>query len=69
MKARVATIAGFSAHADEGEISRWLSTFPSAPGRTFLVHGEPLALEAARARVERLGWKAQVPAHLEEVRL
>ena len=69
VKARVATIAGFSAHADEGEISRWLSTFPSAPGRTFLVHGEPLALEAARARMERLGWKAQVPAHMEEVQL
>ncbi len=69
VKARIASIAGFSAHADEDEISRWLATFPSPPGRTFLVHGEPAALEAARERTERLGWKVHVPAHLEQVRL
>jgi metallo-beta-lactamase family protein len=69
VNARVASIAGFSAHADEAEISRWLATFPSPPARTFLVHGEPPALEAARLRQERLGWKAHVPAHLETVPL
>jgi metallo-beta-lactamase family protein len=69
VKARVASIAGFSAHADEAEISRWLATFPSPPGTTFLVHGEPAALEAARQRTERLGWRVHVPRHLEEVRL
>jgi metallo-beta-lactamase family protein len=69
VKARVASIASFSAHADEDEISRWLATFPSPPGRTFLVHGEPAALEAARQRTERLGWKVHVPEHLEEVPL
>jgi metallo-beta-lactamase family protein len=69
VKARVASITGFSAHADEEEISRWLATFPSAPGRTFLVHGEPTALAAARARTEGLGWSVHVPEHLEEVRL
>lgn len=69
VKARVASISGFSAHADEAELSRWLATFPSPPGRTFLVHGEPVALEAARQRSERLGWKAHVPAHLEEATL
>jgi metallo-beta-lactamase family protein len=66
VKARVATISGFSAHADEEEITRWLDTFPSPPARTFLVHGEPPALAAARERMERLGWAAHVPAHLEE---
>jgi len=67
--ARVASIGGFSAHADEAEIGRWLGTFPSPPARTFLVHGEPAALEAARARMERLGWPATVPGHLEQVAL
>jgi metallo-beta-lactamase family protein len=69
VKARVATISGFSAHADEEEISRWLSSFPSPPRKTFLVHGEPSALAAAKARMDRLGWAAQVPRHLEEVEL
>jgi len=69
VRARVASIAGFSAHADEDELSRWLATFPSPARRSFLVHGEPGALAAALARMERLGWPAQVPRHLEEVPL
>jgi metallo-beta-lactamase family protein len=69
VKARVASIEGFSAHADEAEISRWLATFPSPPRRTFLVHGEPAALVSAKARMDRLGWAAHVPRHLEEIAL
>ena len=69
VKARVTAIGGFSAHADEDEISRWLATFPAPPVRSFLVHGEPAALAAARARMDRLGWPAHVPAHLEQVDL
>lgn len=65
VKARVATISGFSAHADEAEISRWLSSFPAQPRRTFLVHGEPVALAAAKARMDGLGWTAEVPTHLQ----
>lgn len=67
VKARVASISGFSAHADEEEIVRWLGSFPGRPARTFLVHGEPSALAAAKARMDRLGWPAHVPQHLEEV--
>ncbi|HSD19290.1 MAG TPA: MBL fold metallo-hydrolase [Anaeromyxobacter sp.] len=69
VKARVASISGFSAHADEGEITRWLATFPAHPRRTFLVHGESGPLAAAKARMDTLRWPAQVPRHLEEVEL
>jgi len=69
VRARVASIGGFSAHADEAELTRWLATFPSPPRRTFLVHGEPAALAAAQARMDRLGWPSRAPAHLEEVPL
>ncbi len=69
VRARVATIAGFSAHADEAEIGRWLATFPSPPPRAFLVHGEGAALASAKERMDRLGWPAHVPAHLEKVDL
>lgn len=69
VKARVATISGFSAHADEEEISRWLASFPAPPRKTFLIHGEPNALAAAKARMDKLGWAAQVPRHLEQVEL
>jgi metallo-beta-lactamase family protein len=65
VKARVASIQGFSAHADEAELTRWLATFPSPARRTYLVHGEPPALAAAKERMDRLGWAAEVPRHLE----
>ena len=69
VRAHVASITAFSAHADEAEIVRWLGTFPSPPGRTFLVHGEPPALAAAKERMAALGWPAHAPGHLEEVAL
>jgi metallo-beta-lactamase family protein len=69
VRARVASISGFSAHADEAELSRWLATLPAPPRRTFLVHGEPTALAAARGRCDRLGWAATVPGHLESFEL
>ncbi len=66
VNARIATIGGFSAHADEAELERWLATFPAPPARSFLVHGEPAALAASKQRMDRLGWPADVPAHLQE---
>jgi metallo-beta-lactamase family protein len=69
VRARVAGITGFSAHADEAELSRWLATFAAPPRRTFLVHGEPTALAAARARLDGLGWPCEVPRHLETFEL
>lgn len=69
VRARVSSITGFSAHADEGELQRWLAGLPSRPRSTFLVHGEPPALAAARERLERLGWPCQVPRHLETFEL
>ena len=46
-----------SAHADAGEIMRWLGGFTRPPSMTYLVHGEPVALEALRTRIvtERSG--------------
>lgn len=69
VRARVASITGFSAHADEAELGRWLATFPAPPRRTFLVHGEPAALAASRVRLDRLGWPCDVPAHLDAFEL
>jgi metallo-beta-lactamase family protein len=66
VRARVATVSGFSAHADHAEVSRWLATLPAPPRRVFCVHGEPEALAAQAGRLRALGWNAVVPSHLEE---
>jgi len=60
VRAKVEQMTGFSAHADWAEEERWLSKAP-APGRTFLVHGEPAALEAQRARLLAKGWRVEAP--------
>lgn len=64
--AQIAKINSMSAHADRGEILRWLGALPSPPGRLCLVHGEPKPMDALKALIEaRLGWTAHTPAHRE----
>lgn len=66
--ARIARNDSMSAHADRNEIVRWLETLPAAPRRLFLVHGEPMPMDALKQRVqEHFGWEAATPAHLEAV--
>ncbi len=61
IRAEIANLPELSAHADAGEIIRWLSGFEKPPRRTFIVHGEPDASDALRVRIEReLGWDAAV---------
>jgi metallo-beta-lactamase family protein len=63
-RARIAKIDSMSAHADRGEILRWLGTFPSKPARLLLVHGEPAPMDAFKATVrERLSLDVQTPEH------
>ena len=59
-----------SAHADSTEILRWLGGFTRPPNTTFLVHGEPVAMEALSASIkEKLGWNTKMPQHQEVVEL
>jgi metallo-beta-lactamase family protein len=66
--AQVNKIDSMSAHADSQEILRWLRGFKRAPALTFLVHGEPVAMEALAALIQsELGWKTKMPQHGERV--
>jgi metallo-beta-lactamase family protein len=70
VRAQIARIDSMSAHADRGEILRWLGTCPKRPGRVFLVHGEPGPMDALGALItQRLGWDPHMPAHKERVAL
>ena len=66
--ARIEQIESMSAHADAGEIMRWLSGFLRPPSTTYLVHGEPAPLDALRQRIEStLHWRVHVAGYLERV--
>ena len=70
VRAEVASLDMFSAHADRDELMRWLGGFEEAPRRTFVTHGEPDASDALRHCItEKLGWEARVPEHGERVEL
>lgn len=64
VRARIAQIHGFSAHADRDELMRWLGGFKSAPRRVFVVHGEPETAAAFADHVQaEMGWEVSVPSY------
>jgi len=65
VRCRIAKIGGFSAHADYGEVLKWLEGMKDgAPRRTFLTHGEPEAANAMAGHIkERFGWDVHVPQY------
>ncbi len=66
--AQIRKLDSMSAHADRGEILRWLGTLPRRPGRLCLVHGEPGPMDALKTFVaDRLGWDAHTPGHGERI--
>jgi metallo-beta-lactamase family protein len=70
VRAKVKVLDGFSAHADQGEILRWLGTFKKAPRATYIVHGEPPAASAlAEVIRERLKWKVEIAKFNQKISL
>ncbi len=52
VRAEIVDLPQLSAHAGRSELLRWLSGIKAAPKMTFLVHGEPVALESFRGAVD-----------------
>jgi metallo-beta-lactamase family protein len=68
VRAKVSSLEGMSGHADYRELGDWLSDLESAPQRTFLIHGDPDALQAHKERItERSGWNVEIPDHQQEI--
>jgi len=59
VRARIATIGGLSAHADQAALLGWVRAFEQAPSRAFVVHGEH---ETAMAFAERIRSEARWPS-------
>ena len=61
VRASIMVSDSYSAHADQGEILRWLGGFTRPPGTTYIVHGEPEAARALQVLIAaRLEWRAVV---------
>jgi len=61
VRAAIMASDAYSAHADQGEILRWLDGFTRPPAATYIVHGEPDAASALQVRIaSQLKWRAVV---------
>ncbi|MCK4508705.1 MAG: MBL fold metallo-hydrolase [Desulfuromonadales bacterium] len=65
VKAKVHTIGGLSAHADQDGLVDWYSHFENRP-RVALVHGEPEAIDALAQRLKRDCGADVVPANFQQ---
>jgi metallo-beta-lactamase family protein len=69
-RAEVASLDGFSAHADQREILDWASALAPRPASIFLVHGEIGPMEALAAALrKRLGIDVHIPTLGQEFEL
>jgi len=63
VKAKIKSISGFSAHADQDELIAWLKKFDGTPRGLILNHGEE---ETLGAQKEKLGPIFKIPVHIAE---
>lgn len=62
IRAEVVQLESMSSHADSKQIVDWMRTAPKPPRMTYITHGEPLASDRLRFRVQdELGWPVKVP--------
>lgn len=70
VRAEVVSLGSLSAHADRGELLRWVGQLARPPRRVFLTHGEPVATDSLRQAIEeRHGWPCTVAEHQQSVQL
>jgi metallo-beta-lactamase family protein len=62
VKARIAHLESLSAHAHQQELLYWMKDIKNIPEKVFLIHGEPLALDAFRVKIQDVhGWNVHIP--------
>jgi metallo-beta-lactamase family protein len=70
VRAKIAKLDGFSAHADRAALLAWLHGTHRPPGQNYLVHGEPAASAALAQEINGApGWHCQVAGHGQTVTL
>ncbi|MEA2084639.1 MAG: MBL fold metallo-hydrolase [Thermodesulfobacteriota bacterium] len=60
IKAKIHTLTGYSAHADQKGLINWVKSMPQKPGRIKLVHGESKPRKTLAAELTRMGYSVDV---------
>jgi metallo-beta-lactamase family protein len=68
VKAKVYTIGGFSAHADQKDLLEWISHFVESRPRVFVVHGEFVSSQALADKIRKVfNLEVYIPAWKERL--
>ncbi len=68
VRAKIARIHGFSAHADRNELFDWLKQLKRPPRHLFVIHGEEKSAKSFGDYIrEQTNWKVTVPAYQDEI--
>ena len=69
IRAGIRSINAFSAHADYIGLIKWSKGFIKKPKMTFVVHGEPNAVESLKSKLEKEGLVCNIPSLHETVEI
>lgn len=70
VNAQIIHIESLSAHADQSELLNWLKTIKNIPEKVFLIHGESLAMDTFKVKINDVyGWHTYIPSLFEVVTL
>jgi len=68
VKAEIASIGAYSAHADQRKLVRWVKTAAKQPTRVYCTHGDEGAAIALATKIhEELGIAAEVPRYKDQI--
>ena len=70
VKAKIYSVEGLSAHADQNELMEWAEGFGDKPKLAFIVHGEERSAGTLAQKLkDELGWNTVIPNYLESFML
>jgi metallo-beta-lactamase family protein len=62
VKATIKSIESLSAHADQNDLLNWINAIKNTPEGVYLIHGEPVALDALRLKIkDSYHWPVSIP--------
>ncbi|TYA58044.1 MBL fold metallo-hydrolase RNA specificity domain-containing protein [Formosa maritima] len=62
VKAAIKHLESLSAHADQQDLLNWMSDIKNIPEKVYLVHGEPMVLDAFRVKIKDIyNWNVSIP--------
>lgn len=70
VKAKIYSVEGLSAHADQNELMEWAEGFNEKPKLSFIIHGEEKSASVLAQKLkDELGWNTVIPNYLESFML